>query len=166
MELKSLVPLSLQKVIDQKPQWTLGVGRLYGEGIDEVLIKNNYKKNPKIKVVDNSLLAHQMLHTGRIQYTLGYPFEAFYYNKLLKSPGSVEYLPLKDNGDFVYVVVACPKNEWGKNVIESVNLVLNNSKVLDEIRRGVDRWLSINDQNILVGARRKMIETYYPDLTK
>ncbi len=160
-EVAKLRPYSLQKFLDAKPNWKLGVGRLYGEGIDEVLFNNNYTKNPKIITISTSLKVHEMLHSDRIQYTLGYPFEAVYYNKLLKSDHEVEYLPLTDNAQFVNVVVACPKTDWGKKVIEDVNKVLQDPKVLDEIKAGVDRWLIPRDRDRLTEPRRAMREKFY-----
>jgi uncharacterized protein (TIGR02285 family) len=155
-EIHSLQPYSLQKFLDDKPDWKLGVGRLYGEGIDDVLVKNKYQKNNKIITISTSLKVHQMLQSDRIQYTLGYPFEAVYYNELLKAKDHVVHLPLTDNKPIVNVVVACPQNEWGKEIIAQVDKVLKNPDILDEISKGVDRWLSAEDRKRLEKARKEM----------
>ncbi|WP_413294867.1 TIGR02285 family protein [Bdellovibrio sp. HCB185ZH] len=160
-EIQSLEPYSLQKFLNKKQIWKLGVGRLYGVGIDEVLVKNQYQKNPKIITISTSLKVHQMLQSDRIQYTLGYPFEAVYYNEYLNAKDRVVHLPLTDNKPIVDVVVACPRNEWGKSVIDQVNKVLkNNPEILDEIRKGVDRWLTSEDQKRLEKPRKEMRENY------
>ncbi|MDG0816694.1 TIGR02285 family protein [Bdellovibrio svalbardensis] len=157
-EIVGLQPYALQKFLDKKPEWKLGVGRLYGEGIDPILFKNDYQKNPKFVPIATSLRVHQMLQNDRIQYTLGYPFEAVYYNELLKNKDKVVYVPLTDNSSFVEVVVACPKNEWGKKVIADVNKVLEKPMVLAEIEKGVDRWLSKEDQRRLIQPRLEMLK--------
>ncbi|WP_413560396.1 TIGR02285 family protein [Bdellovibrio sp. HCB209] len=152
-EITSLKPYSLQKILDGKPKWKLGVGRLYGEGIDAVLFKNNYQKNEKVITVPTSLRIHQMLQSDRIQYTLGYPFEATYYNELLKTKDKVVYVDLTDNKDFVTVHVACSKSPWGKKVIEDVNKVLDDANVRKRIDQGVDRWLMKSDRDRLLKIR-------------
>lgn len=153
---------SLQTFLDKKPNWKLGVGRLYGEGIDEILTKNNYQKNPQIITVGTSLRAHRMLHSDRIQYTLGYPFEAVYYNKLLEGGDKVVHVPLKDNSSFVNVVVACPKTEWGLKVINDVNKVLEKKKVLPQFSAALERWLSAEDIKRLEAPQSEMLKKFYP----
>ncbi|WP_246845422.1 TIGR02285 family protein [Bdellovibrio sp. NC01] len=163
-DIRNLQPYSLQKFLDQKPNWKLGVGRLYGEGIDDVLIKNNYLKNPKIVTITTSLRVHQMIASDRIQYTLGYPFEAVYYNKLLDIQDSVIHIPLTDNRPFTNVVVACPKSPWGKKIIADVDKVLNNKELLEHISDGVDKWLTKEDRQRLGDPRRALMKKYYPNL--
>lgn len=154
---------SLQSILDKKSNWVLGVGRLYGEGIDDVLIKNNYQKNPKISNVTSSLLAHKMLQLGRIQYTLGYPFEAEYYNELLKSNSDkIVYIPLSDNSPFVEVVAACPKSSWGAAVIKDINKTLDDKKRLERIKQAFTRWLSPSEQKRLLPEITKFYHKNYP----
>lgn len=156
---------SLQDFLDKKPNWLLGVGRLYGEGIDEVLNKNNYKKNKKILPVASSLLVHRMLNTDRVQYTLGYPFEAKYYDELFGNvKDRVVHVPLTDNKPFVEVVVACPKTEWGAKVIKDVNKALNNKALLKRMEKGVARWHTPADQNRLEPELVKFYQRNYPGL--
>jgi uncharacterized protein (TIGR02285 family) len=161
-EIQKLRPYSLQKFLDDKPKWKLGVGRLYGEGIDAVLEKNNYKKNEKIIAISTSLKVHQMLQSDRIDYTLGYPFEAVYYNELLKAKDKVVYVQLNDNANFVNVVIACPRDSWGKDIIDQVNAVLlQHPESLDDITKGVDRWLSPEDRASLEKPRKEMRAKYW-----
>ncbi|UOE99811.1 TIGR02285 family protein [Bdellovibrio reynosensis] len=156
---------SLQDFLDKKSHWLLGVGRLYGEGIDEVLFKNDYKKNKKILPVASSLLVHRMLNTNRVQYTLGYPFEAKYYDELFgNTKDRVVHVPLSDNKPFVEVVVACPKTEWGKQVIKDVNKALTNLSLLKRLEKGVARWHSQEDQKRLEPELVKFYQRNYPGL--
>lgn len=156
---------SLQSILDKKPGWILGVGRLYGEGIDKVLFKNNYQSNPKIFTVSSSLLAHKMLELDRIQYTLGYPFEAQYYNELLKNESDkVVYIPLSDNSPYVEVVAACPRTEWGEKVIKDINKVLNNKNRLERIDRAFNRWFNSDIQKQLIPVKAKFYKKNYPNL--
>lgn len=165
-DLKNLkTPYGLQEFLDKKIDWILGIGRLYGEGIDDILKKNNYQKNPKILILPSSLLVHRMLYADRVQYALGYPFEAEYYNELLGNKDNrVVYIPLKDNADFVEVVVGCPKSPWGEKIIADVNKALTNKALLERNRKGVDRWLSPKDQKSLEVFRAKSFKKHYPSL--
>ncbi|WP_041577287.1 TIGR02285 family protein [Bdellovibrio bacteriovorus] len=164
-EVRNLAPYSLQKFLDAKKSWKLGVGRLYGEGIDEVLTKNNYQKNPQVITIATSLRVHKMLHANRIQYTLGYPFEAVYYNELLNSKAdSVVHIPVTENSARVEVVVACPKTPWGAKVIADVDRALQNKALLEKFEKGVDRWLSAEDQEKLAPARKEFYRKNYPSL--
>ncbi|WP_374035304.1 TIGR02285 family protein [Bdellovibrio bacteriovorus] len=164
-EVRNLAPYSLQKFLDSKKSWKLGVGRLYGEGIDEVLIKNNYQKNPQVITISTSLRVHKMLHSNRIQYTLGYPFEAVYYNDLLGSKAdSVVHIPVTENSERVEVVVACPKTPWGAKVIADVDRVLQNKALLEKFEKGVDRWLSAEDREKLAPGRKEFYRKNYPSL--
>lgn len=143
-EIEKNSPYSLQALLDQT-DWTLGVGRLYGEGIDPILIKNNYKNHSKIKVISNSKLVHQMLGRDRLDYTLGYPFEAVYYKKLFKEKEEIIHLPLTDNKPYVEVVFACAKTEWGKMVIDEIDKQLNHFKTYTEFEKFLDNWLTPTD---------------------
>lgn len=158
-------PYNLQQFLDKRPDWILGVGRLYGEGIDEVLFKNKYLSNPKIFPVSSSLLVHRMLYMNRVQYTIGYPFEAEYYNELLKNTtDKVLHIPLTDNASFVEVVVACPKTEWGAKVISDVNKVLSNRARIERMNLGLMRWLNPLEQSRLIPERLKFYKKHYPHL--
>lgn len=164
-EVRNLAPYSLQKFLDQKKSWKLGVGRLYGVGIDDVLFKNNYQKNPQVITITTSLRVHKMLHTNRIQYTLGYPFEAVYYNELLGGKNKeVVYIPVTENPARVEVVVACPKTPWGAKVIADVDRALQNKTLLEKFEKGVDRWLSSEDRAQLAPARKEFYRKNYPSL--
>lgn len=167
-------PVSLFKTISTLKDKTLGIGRLYGEGIDEVLNAINYKQHPQIAMVPTSYRVHLMLHTGRIDYTLGYPFEAVYYNKLLSNKSAesgplkvktILHTPVSENNPFVEVVVACPKTPWGKKVIEEVNKVLSNKSILKKFEDGVDKWLAPADIQRLSSERKSFYKRNYPELT-
>lgn len=158
-------PYSLQRFLDNKPFWVLGIGRLYGEGIDDVLIRNDYHNNKKIMTVSSSYLVHRMLNLDRVQYTLGYPFEAQYYNELFKTTtDKVVHLPLTDNAPFVEVVVACPRTPWGAKVIADVNKVLHNKSRLELFAQYVKRWLSPDDQKRLMIEWKKFYRKNYPGI--
>lgn len=162
---KMKVKNDLQSILNLKPDWVLGVGRLYGEGIDDILKHNNYMNNPKIFTASSSLLIHRMLNRNRVQYTLGYPFEAQYYNELFKTKtNKIVHIPLTDNTPFVEVVVACPKTQWGAKVISDVNRVLNSRQMLENINHGLVRWLSPADQKRLSAERAHFYNKNYPGI--
>lgn len=163
-EIADLAPYSLQKILNKKPHWKLGVGRLYGDGIDPVLLKNDYKKNPKIISISSSYRVHQMLAKDRIQYTLGYPFEASYYNRLFETKDPVIYRPLTDNPPTGIVYVACSRSDWGQKVINDVNKILETPGVLFNMAAGGRLWFPERDDPVLKKTRDDLYKKNYPKL--
>lgn len=168
---EKLQPYSLKTFLEIK-DWRMAVGRLYGEGIDPYLQKINYQKHPQIDVVQNSAVAHRMLQLGRVDYTLGYPFEAFYYQQLMKQDkelsGKIQekiiHLPVTENANYVEVVFACAKTAQGKRLIEQINKLLANKKRLKLFESYLDRWLSADEIKKLEKPRLEFYRKHYPKL--
>lgn len=171
----SLIPkkkkLFLKDILEIKG-WRMAIGRLYGEGIDPYLQKINYQRHPKIDVVQNSATAHRLLRLNRVDFTLGYPFEAFYYRELLerdkelssKIHEKVTHLPIADNGNYVEVVFACAKTPQGKKLIDKINKLLTNKKRLKRYESYLDRWLSAEEIRKLRKPRENFYKKNYPKL--
>lgn len=161
-EIADLAPYSLQKILDKKTEWKLGTGRLYGDGIDNVL--NNHRKNPQITSIPSSYRVHQMLAKDRIQFTLGYPYEASYYNRLFNSKDPVVYEPLSENPKFGIVYAACSRSDWGRKVIQDVNKVLETPGVLVNMSVGGRLWFPQREESILKKTREEIYKKNYPKL--
>lgn len=168
---QKLKPYSIKTFLEIK-DWRMAIGRLYGEGIDPYLQKINYQKHPQIDVVENSATAHKLLQLDRVDYTLGYPFEAFYYQELMKQSkefsgkikDQVIHLPVSENNDYVEVVFACAKTAQGKRLIEKINKFLSNKKRLKRYETYLDRWLSADEIKKLEAPRAEFYRKHYPNL--
>jgi uncharacterized protein (TIGR02285 family) len=114
------------------------------------LIRKSAKPESLIKMVD----------ANRIDYTIEYPIVASYFdqkvclNKGFLSSILIEELPLYNT-----VCVACPKNEWGKKVINRWNNVFRKLKRTDRYRKITE--MGHNDEREL-----SMIREYYDTFLK
>ncbi len=170
---RDLGPYSLRRLLSAK-YLRMAIGRLYGEGVDDYLKKVNYQNHPQIDVVKNSATAHKMLQMDRVNYTIGYPFEAYYYQQIMKTQdafkGKVQdqiiHLPLEENANYVEVVFACAKTPQGKKVIDRINKLLTDKKRLKRFEGYLDRWLSVDEIKKLELPRKYFYKKYYPQFTK
>lgn len=156
-KLTNIKPLSLQKVLD-KTQLQLGLGKLYGEGIDDILKKNEGKYADKIHRVANPINTYKMLLADRLDYTIGYPVEAYYYQMILKGKEKFTHVPLVDNAPFVEVVAACSNTPWGKKVIDEINVILKDPKIHKEIDGYLNRWQDGSLKERLVEPRKQFYQ--------
>ena len=103
----------------------------------------------------------EMVALGRLDYTIAYPFQVHYY---LQSNYLVEENPLQMaqiEGQAAYSMgqVACPKNEWGKQVITRVNQVLSQLKPTQEYKAAMTRWWqeSAQDPNFVTFYQQQFL---------
>ena len=54
-----------------------------------------------------------MLRRGRIDFTIGYGYEARYIAHRLGFEEELMVIPLREQEGFARVYAGCPKNEWG-----------------------------------------------------
>ena len=86
----------------------------FKEGVNLVYIFESDETSSKIK----------MLLAGRIDYAIFEPEEAKTLEKETGISDKVVFLPLKEAGAYMAAYAACPKNEWGRQVIGDINGVL------------------------------------------
>lgn len=116
-------------------------GRSYTQPIDDILAQY-LNKNVLFEMTSTDLEPlFKMVALGRIDVTIAYPFEVNYYIK--NSPVTALALnvyAIAGMAQFSFGSVACPKNEWGKQIIEQVNTALKALKPKEEYKRAVTTW--------------------------
>jgi uncharacterized protein (TIGR02285 family) len=140
-------PLLLQSLLaDHSLRFSVENQRAYGPLIDALL-----KKQPPTLEHSDTTLAINMLLAKRIDYLIESPVVAAYSAKQLEQQSSLVTLPIKEGGLPYLVRVACPKNAWGKHVIEEVDAILRVERAKPEFRQMMERW---HDENGLHEIRR------------
>ena len=71
-----------------------------------------------------------MLLAGRADYTIEYPYVANYMAKKFQAEydTKIESIPIMELQDFGQSSCACPKNDWGKKVIDDFDDMLEQVK--------------------------------------
>ena len=153
-------PISFENLL-AAASFRLGVSRLYGEGLDNILLKYDYKNNPMVSIVSKSNLAHLMLKQGRVDYILGYPFEVVYHKRTLPGYAPVA-IPVVENANSVPVVFGCAKTPWGEKVIEAVNEILNRPGIHNHYQALSNGWLEQNAISAMASDYQAFVRHYYP----
>lgn len=146
--------LSLESVL-QDGNLRVGVskGRAYTGEIDEIL--NRYRPSSLIeeragKDVFQGLLA--MLLAGRVDLIIGYPTEAQFVSRMFGQEDQVIFLPVAEMSQtYTLGHVGCPKNEWGQEIIEKVDLILKKHRATPEFTGYYEQWL---DEDTIPAYRR------------
>ena len=121
--------------------------RSYGNEIDGIFNQYNQAKN--IIQVDNIDLKRifQMIERDRVDVSIAYPFEIQYYlDKNPQSAGQLAAYPIANIPLYNTGAVACPKNAWGKKIIQQVNTILKDIKPTAEYQQALLTWRE-NEQN-------------------
>jgi uncharacterized protein (TIGR02285 family) len=136
-------PVSLAALLS-RADLRLGValGRSYSPALDRLLEPT--KHTPHVywrqgKDIYPGLF--DMLMTGKLDYVLGYPFEAVYVARQRGVEGQVVTLPLTELPDYTLAHVVCPKTEWGLHVVEQIDAALVADRPTAEYRQLIERWL-------------------------
>lgn len=121
--------------------FALAKGRSYSEKIDDIISLNLKSNNIFYMPGKEFSSIFKMIALERIDITLAYPFEFKYY--LDNNPAAIDKLSAYQIADFpLYVIgsIGCPKNEWGKQIIEKIDVILEELKPTDEYKQAVTRW--------------------------
>ena len=127
--------------LKQQPDLLLGMvdGRSYGTKLDNLLQQDS--SNVVSRPDDSNLGLYHMLEKDRIDYVINYPHEASEAFKTLDSTTDYTTLKVTELEDFVYGSVGCPKTDWGKKVIDDINVVLTRLKQSPRYYRALSEWL-------------------------
>lgn len=132
--------LSLKRLMDSSLRGVFAAGRSYGESADE-LIKQQSKNN-KISLVprSESLSLVSMINLQRADYTLEYPEVLRYMQneKLLSTP--MVTVEVEEQRAPYIVYIACPKNDWGRHVIRSLDSTVRKIAATEEFRSLTEKW--------------------------
>ncbi|WDP87530.1 MAG: TIGR02285 family protein [Desulfobacter sp.] len=99
------------------------------------LIANQKTGSNLTRVSESAESLVKMVIMGRIDYTIEYPIVSSYYQKKIGLPGKLVSIPITEMPPFSYVYMNCTKNEWGKQVIEKWNGVLQKIKPTKAYRK-------------------------------
>jgi uncharacterized protein (TIGR02285 family) len=109
--------------------------RSYSPTVDKLLAAYPPKENYSEQVE-----AIGMLLAGRIDYMIELPLLAFDQARAMGRPGELVALPMQEANEVVFNRVMCPRNEWGRQVVEQVNRVLLANRESPSYRRIVEKW--------------------------
>ena len=143
--------ISLSELM-QNRQLTGGAvdGRSYGKDIDEVIAENTKYDNFATHTTGNlGQSVFSMLLYKRLDYIIEYPFVASYFEKVLNVGDQTVSLEIKESNPFGMGYTACPKNEWGRNVIDRINTILKESRTTEEYRKILERWQSEKSKKLI-----------------
>lgn len=128
--------LSLQALL-QNPQLTTSVmrDRSYSPTVDKLLAAYPPRENYSEQVESIG-----MLLAGRIDYMIELPLLAFEQARVMGQPGALVALPMQEASEVVFNRVMCPRNEWGRQVVEQVNKVLLAKRAQPAYRAIVEKW--------------------------
>jgi uncharacterized protein (TIGR02285 family) len=130
----------------------LGVssGRGYSGVIDEVLLKHPDSPNifrRKGEDIGTGLL--RRLASRRIDYTILFPWEASYIARMMDlPPEQFMGLPIQGMVDYVMAGGACPKNDWGKQIIAIMNAAIERVRDTPENHAIKEYWLDENSRRL------------------
>ncbi|MBU2515626.1 TIGR02285 family protein [bacterium] len=104
--------------------------RSYYAHVDKIL-KEHDKNIYFMAIEDQNVI--QTLLSGRIDYTLEYPYLANYLAEKYQSKykSKLGSIGVKELTDFATSYLACPKNEWGYQVIRDFDIMLKKVKPTD-----------------------------------
>ncbi len=113
-----------------KQQGKLAVtpGVVYSAEVDKLIREKRFSGNIYInatKAISKNLYA--MLLLERIDFLLDWPPEGRYGLSLTKTSGKVKSVILKEAQEMSIAYAACPKNQWGRDMINQINLALNSA---------------------------------------
>ncbi|MCA1325080.1 TIGR02285 family protein [Herbaspirillum seropedicae] len=109
--------------------------RSYSPTVDKLLAAYPPKENYSEQVE-----AIGMLLAGRIDYMVELPLLAFDQARVMGHAGELVAIPTQEADEVVFNRVMCPRNEWGRRVIEQVNKVLIANRSKPYYRAIVEKW--------------------------
>lgn len=117
--------------------------RSYGAPLDAAIAARPPKANLLLAnpgTDGGSLL--RMVALGRADYTLEYDFVFGYLLTRSQELSGLRALPVQGNAALVPVGIACPRNAWGRDMIERIDGLLATPAGVDAVRKAVAAWLS------------------------
>ncbi len=122
-------------------------GIKYGEEINHLIAKNNAEENlNRIEMVsgpDALMQLLTMLVNGRIDYFIAEPTTMQYFIK--NEPeleDKITFMQINEQSQVAAAgYVTCPKNEWGKTIINRINKILHQAVTTDEFYSLALPWI-------------------------
>lgn len=143
-EFGRLKTISLAEILKNK-QWKLGIDgdRSYTSKVDAVLKQHQGQKNLVVRTGYDMITSYlKMLSKGNIDALIEYPSQVKYISREAGLLDQFYTITLEEAPRYTVSYVVCPKNEWGKKMIERVNSILTQGRPTDEYRSFIERWVS------------------------
>lgn len=133
----------IKMMLDERFKGVLIESRSYSHDIDRMLSIYEKRSNFTRDIIDEQTYI-KMLGRKRMDYILEYPFVI---NDTVDShfpefKGMFAYVPITEIAPFYYVYIACPKNEWGKTIINKVDDILRKLRPTDAFRKELTRMFT------------------------
>ncbi|MEE4358634.1 MAG: TIGR02285 family protein [Desulfococcaceae bacterium] len=123
--------IDLPAVLAQEEHIKIGLisGRNYGDSIESAIASFRKSKKIEERAGNDSQGLIKMLLKERVDMLLALPMEISYAAKQIAKHMNLEknalvFFPVQDGEQFTTSYMACPGNEWGKAVIEKINVVI------------------------------------------
>jgi len=152
----------------RNPNVVIGLSqdRSYGLQIDAILKRHEGREN-LIHFGGQELSANyfKMLMLGRLDGLIGLPAEAMYHAEKMGLRDQVATLIIEENQQGYegwLCAVGCPKNEWGRTVIDKIDKVLLEQRPTDRYRAAYERWLDANSLERYRAVYREVFLTTTP----
>ena len=101
-------------------------GRTY-YSLEEIISAHTKTNITRLPTNANKLLA--MLNAGRFDYFVEYPHVAMYMQEQSGDEVSaIAPVTIKEGFEYIFSRIACPNNQWGKQVIERVNEIIRQER--------------------------------------
>lgn len=116
--------------------------RSYSSALDKILEAQQTGANySRMAMSSESLI--KIILKGRVDYVLEYPKVANYWrSRLPEFSGELVALPIAEISPTTFGHVACPKSEWGKNLIQRIDSLLNLQKPTARYRKIIEMMAS------------------------
>ena len=136
-------PVSLERLLgDSSLKLGVAAGRAYGPTLDPLLERLGGSQVHARSGDDIYRSLFQMLVRKRLDYVLGYPYEANFVAQSLGEAGTIVNLPLTETAAiYTLAHVVCPRNDWGRKVIGEIDEILRRERPTERYRRIFERWL-------------------------
>ena len=115
--------------------------RSYGKIVDRILAENRTEDNIfEQRSSDYGLSLFQMLLYGRLDFILEVPVMVAYNEVVLNKQGESVSLEIEENDPYIFGCVACPKNDWGRHMIDRINEIIMTCRPTQEYRAIMEMW--------------------------
>jgi len=138
--------ISLQHIIKMENIILGAQSRTMGPVIDSIIEKHKNQKNILIRNVPTINGLFKMLFHKRLDYIVGYPAEAMFWNEQKPQDRQLAVIPFKETaGQYTIGRLACSRNEEGKKIIKRANKIISNQRMKDDFIDSVYlQWIPEN----------------------
>ncbi len=124
-----------------KHSFSLVKNRSYSQVIDTALANHKAQTHMHLMTHTDLTATFHMINLNRIDFTIVYPFELSYYlSQYPETKAQFKTFNIQGVSPFNYGHIACPKNSWGKTVINKINVILREIKNTPEFKLAATTW--------------------------